>query len=33
MMQMPAAAKVIADLVMGREPRIPIDQVRMERYL
>jgi glycine oxidase len=33
MMQAPAAAKMVADMAMGRQPRIPMDQVRMERYL
>ena len=32
MTQMPATAKVVTDLVVGREPRIPIDQLGIERY-
>jgi glycine oxidase len=33
MMQMPATAAVLTDLVMDRPPRIPIDQLRVDRYL
>ncbi len=32
MMQAPATAKVLTDLVLGRKPRIPIDQLRSERH-
>ena len=31
-MQMPATAVVLVDLVMGREPSLPIEQLRIERY-
>ena len=33
MMQMPATALVVADLALGRKPRLPIDQLTVERYL
>ncbi|HCN07261.1 MAG TPA: hypothetical protein DIT01_04950 [Lentisphaeria bacterium] len=33
MMQMPATAAVLTDLALGRPPRIPIDQLRIERYI
>lgn len=33
MMQMPATAAVLTDLVLDRPPRIPIGQLRFERYL
>lgn len=33
MMQMPATALVVADLALSREPRLPIDQLAVERYL
>ncbi|MCZ6635379.1 MAG: FAD-dependent oxidoreductase [bacterium] len=33
MMQMPATAAVLTDLVLGKAPRIPIDQVRINRFL
>ncbi len=33
MKQAPGTAMVLTDLVMDRKPRIPIDQVRIERYL
>jgi hypothetical protein len=33
MMQMPATAAVLTDLALGRPPRIPIDQLCIERYL
>ncbi len=33
MMQMPATALVVADLALGRAPRLAIDQLAVERYL
>ncbi len=33
MMQAPATAKVLTDLVLGRNPRIPLDKVAVERFL
>ena len=33
MMQMPATALVVADLALGRAPRLAIDQLTVERYL
>ena len=32
-MQAPATAKVLVDLVLGRKPRIPLDKVGIERFL
>ena len=32
-MQAPATAKVLVDLVLGREPRIPLHKVSIERFL
>ena len=32
-MQAPATAKVLTDLVLGRKPRIPLDRVGIERFL
>ena len=32
MMQMPATARVLVDLVLDRAPSLPIDQLRIERY-
>lgn len=33
MSQAPATAKVVVDMAMGRKPRIPVEQLRIERYL
>ena len=33
MMQMPATAAVLTDLVLNRDPQIPIHQVRIDRFL
>ncbi len=32
-MQTPATARVVTDLVLGRQPTLPIDQLSVERYL
>ena len=32
-MQAPATAKVLVDLVLGRQSRIPLDRVGIERFL